>query len=129
MRFIKPSQDSATRATFRKIGALVDRLKEIDKEYEAIGAVREGPGMPVMRGGFLDYSYFLDPNCLITWEGILASGGVLDRNAYGALCMNPVNTAERMNRIRALYREECYILVDICKFRAVDRIEFYFDRA
>jgi hypothetical protein len=129
IKFIKPSQDFATRATFRKIGALVDRLKEIDEEYEALGAVRQGYGMPGMRGGFLDYGYLLDPNCLSKWEGILASGGVLDHNAYGALRANPVDMNRRIQTIKTLYNEECRILIDICKFRAVDRIEFYYDRA
>jgi hypothetical protein len=127
--FVKPSQDSATRATFRKIGALVDRLKEIDEEYEALGAVRQSAGMPVMRSGFLDSGYLLDPNCLSKWEEVLASGGVLDHNAYGALRMVPVDMNRRIQTIKTLYNEECRILVDICKFRVVDRIEFYYDRA
>jgi hypothetical protein len=129
VNFVKPAKDFATRATFRKIGALVDRLKEIDEEYKAIGAVRQSAGMPVMCGGFLDFGYLLDSNCLSKWEEVLASGGVLDHNAYGALRMVPVDMNRRLQTIKTLYNEECRILIDICKFRAVDRIEFYYDRA
>ena len=130
VNFIKPAQDSATRATFRKIGALVDRLKEIDTEYEAIGAVRHGHMLtPGMAPGYVDRSYFQNEASLKKWEEILAAGGTLDDTAYFSLHrLVPVDMNSRKKTIKLLYDEECHILIEICKFRVVDKLEFYFDR-
>jgi hypothetical protein len=126
VQFVKPAQNSATRETLRKIGGLVDRIKEIDDELKSIGAVREyGDGVPTVSSTtHLDKKWFAMN--MPEWERKRAAGLSLDRNAYVPLkWRKPVDSAKLQAKMKALYDEECDALMQLRKFQ-LDGIEFDF---
>ena len=125
VQFVKPSQDLALRATYRNIGDLVERLKEIDKEYKKIGAVRlHFYTMPVLSDKFLDEQYFLTE--LPKIKKLRAEGKSLDHNAMAVLSRIPAKTNIINARIKQLYDEESDINIEICEYR-LKGLEFSFE--
>lgn len=123
--FVKPAQNSATRETFRKIGGLVDRVKEIEKELKTLGAVRDhGYGRPMPSPTYLDKAYFVE--MLPQWKRARSAGQALDHNACGVLkCRRPVDTKSLQARLDALYNEECDALIQLREYQTIG-IEFDF---
>jgi hypothetical protein len=125
VNFIKPSQDPALSATFRKIGGLVERLKAIDKEYKEIGADRRrGSMMPELSEIFFDEQYILAE--LPKIKKLRAEGKSLDHNAMGLLSKIPAKTNIIHARIKLLYDEESDIKIEICEFR-LNGFKFFFE--
>ena len=115
--FTQPTQDFATRETLRKIGTLVDRLKEIEREMQSIGAVRDGASWKPSNK-FIDKTYFLRDECLPAFKRIRATGLPLDYQAHALLLLKkPVDMARLQERIQALSNEECDALIQLREFQ------------
>jgi hypothetical protein len=120
--FAQPTQDFATRETLRRIGTLVDRLKEIERELLSIGAVREGS---VYDGALwkpsdklIDKSFFSRNEGLPTFKRFRASDLRLDVHAHTLLLSKkPVDMPRLLERIRVLSNEECDALIQLREFQ------------
>lgn len=124
VQFIPPTQPPTTRDNYRRAGKMVARLGEINKELKAIGAVRECGTVPRLGPGFVDNSFFL--GLLAKAKAVLASGLSLDHHTYAPLAsMRPVETAAVNARIKALYDEECGLLVQLREMQ-MSGVEFEF---
>lgn len=121
---VKPTQTPTVRAKYRRIGTLVDRLREIRQELEAIGAVRDG-GRPRLSSSFIEKTWLAAPNNLPRWKRLRSQGESLDHNAYGALLCKPVARGPIEARIKALYDEECDALIELRDFQ-LEGIDFNF---
>jgi hypothetical protein len=121
---VKPTRTPTVRAKYRRIGALVARLKEIKQEFQEIGAVRDG-GLPRLSPSFVDKSWLVAQNNMPRWKRLRSQGESLDHNAYGALLMKPVARGPIEARIRALYDEECDALIEL-RCLQVEGLDFSF---
>ena len=124
VKFAKPAQSSATRATFRKIGPLVERVKAIENELQVIGVSRES-GMPKP-----DNQKYMDKSCFATsitgMKRAREAGQSLDHHAYYPLKhRKPVDMAKLQAQIKKLYDEECDCLITLREFQ-VNGVEFDF---
>ena len=121
--FTQPAKSSETRATFRKIGALVERVRAIEGELKAMGAVWEGDGYkPGPK--YLDKSWFV--TSIAGMKRAREAGQSLDRHAYGPLKhRKPVDMAKLQAQIKKLYDEECDCLIALREFQ-VNGVEFDF---
>ena len=122
--FTQPAKNLETRATFRKIGALVERLKAIENELQVIGVSRES-GMPKP-----DDRKYLDKSCFATsiagMKRARESGQSLDSRAYKPLKgRKPVDMAKLQAQITKLYDEECDALIALREFQ-LSGLEFDF---
>lgn len=122
--FVKPEQDAGTRATFRKIGPLVERLKAIENELQVIGVSRD-PGMPKPdERKYLDKSWFA--TSIAGMKRAREAGQSLDHHAYYPLKhRKPVDMAKLQAQIKKLYDEECDCLITLREFQ-VNGVEFDF---
>jgi hypothetical protein len=115
--FAQPTQDFATRETLRKIGTLVDRLKEIENELLSIGAVRDGFSWKPYHK-LIDKSFYMNDTGLPAWKRARAAGLPLDHNAQGILkTKKPVDMPRLQERINALSNEECDALIQLREFQ------------
>ena len=115
VKFARPSQDSEVRGTFRLIGQLVARLRDIETEYQRIGAVRVRPGLPVLASDMRD-----EKEVRLELEQMKlqrADGRSLDDTYYAALLQIPVKTDELNSKIRQLFDEECDLRIEVCVYR------------
>jgi hypothetical protein len=120
----KAKQTAATRATYRKIGGLVTRIKEIEEELKKLGAVRECNSRPKPPQNFLDRSYFAEQ--VPKWKRAREAGTMLDHNAYVPLKHYKMVDMQRLqSRMDALYNEECDALIRLRQFQ-MDGFEFDF---
>lgn len=123
VKFVNPAQNSGTRETFRKIGCLVYRVKEIEEELKSLGAVSEY-GRPKPPPTFFDKAYFGE--MLPQWKRVRAAGQALDHHAFMPLkCRKPVDMKSLQARLDALYNEECDALIQLREFQ-LNGIEFEF---
>lgn len=124
VKFVKPEQDAGTRATFRKIGPLVERVKAIENELQVIGVSRD-PGMPKPdERKYLDKSWFV--TSIAGMKRAREAGQSLDHHAYGPLKgLKPVDMAKLQAQIKKLYDEECDCLITLREFQ-VNGVEFDF---
>jgi hypothetical protein len=124
IRFIPPVQIPEVRKIFRHIGTLLTRLDIINQELKKIGAIREHGMIPKLGPEFCDRQ---------TYRGYLAKfkaqrtiGASLDHHSYAPLAsMRPVDTTTLNASIKALYDEECDILIQLREFQ-LSRVEFEF---
>ena len=124
VKFIKPAQSSATRATFRKIGPLVERVRAIDEELKTMGAVRDGDGYKPDPNKFIDKSWYV--TSLAGMKRAREAGQSLDRNAHGPLKhRKPLDTAKFQAQVKKLHDEECDCLIALREFQ-VNGVEFDF---
>jgi hypothetical protein len=115
VKFSRPSQDSEQRGTFRVIGQLVSRIRDIEKEYQRMGAVRVKPGLPVLASDMRD-----EKEVRLALEQMKlqrADGRSLDDTYYEGLLHIPVKTDELNARIHRLFDEECDLRIEICGYR------------
>lgn len=119
-----PALNGATRATYRMIGGLVLRLREIEAELKKMGAVREYNSRPTPGKNCLDRSYFAKG--VPEWKRARAAGIMLDHHAFAPLkhC-KMVDTQKLQSRMDALYNEECDVLIRLREYQ-LDGIEFEF---
>ena len=124
VKFVKPEQDAGTRATFRKIGPLVERVKAIENELQVIGVSRES-GMPKPDDRkYLDKSWFA--TSIAGMKRAREAGQSLDHHAYYPLKhRKPVDMAKLQAQIKKLYDEECDYLITLREFQ-VNGVEFDF---
>lgn len=123
VKFVKPDQDAGTRATFRKIGPLVERVRAIEGELKLIGAVWDG-GEYKPDNKYMDKSWFV--TSIAGMKRARESGQSLDRHAYGPLKhRKPVDMAKLQAQIKKLYDEECDCLITLREFQ-VNGVEFDF---
>ncbi len=121
---VKPTRTPTVRAKYRRIGALVARLKEIKQEFQEIGAVRDG-GLPRLSLSFVEKSWLVAQNNMPRWKRLRSQGESLDHNAYGALLLKPVARGPIEARIRAVYDEECDALIEL-RYLQVEGWDFSF---
>ena len=124
VKFIKPAQSSAMRATFSKINSLAERVEAIGDELKTMGAVWDCDGYKP------DPNKFLDKSLLVTslpgMKRAREAGQSLDRNAYGALKhRKPIDTAKFQAQVKKLHDEECDCLIALREFQ-VNGVEFDF---
>jgi hypothetical protein len=119
--FIKPIHDSATRAAWREIATLSERIKAIEYELLAMGAVREFGSMPKPDPKkYIDKSWFVTN--LPEAKRLRASGASLDRNHYGVLkSLAPIDAVAVQARMTALYNEECDALLVLRQYQLSDK--------
>jgi hypothetical protein len=111
----KPKQNAATRATYRKIGSLVTRIREIEEELKKLGAVREC-GRPIPHSNFGDRSYFAEQ--VPKWKRALEAGTMLDHHAYAPLKHFKMVDRQRLqSRMDTLFNEECDALIKLREFQ------------
>jgi hypothetical protein len=119
IRFAPPTQASASRDTYRRAGRMVARLGEIGRELRAVGAVRDCGTVPRVGPAFADKSFFL--GLLAKARTILANGHSLDHHTYAPLAgMRPVDTPALQAGIKALYDEECGLLIQLREMQMMD---------
>lgn len=124
VKFAKPTQSSATRATFRKIGRLVERVRAIREQLETMGAVWDGDKYKPDDRKYMDKSWFAAE--FAGMKRAREAGQSIDRNVYGALkYRKPVDTDEFLAQCRNLYDEECDCLISLREFQ-VNGVEFDF---
>lgn len=124
VKFAKPTQSSATRATFRKIGRLVERVRAIREQLEAMGAVWDGDKYKPDDRKYMDKFWFAAE--FAGMKRAREAGQSIDRNVYGALKeRKPVDTDEFLAQCRNLYDEECDCLISLREFQ-VNGVEFDF---
>jgi hypothetical protein len=74
---------------------------------------------------FADRSFF--DGLLAKARAILANGHSLDHHTYAPLAgMRPTDTAALKARIKALYDEECGLLIQLREMQMMDGVEFEF---
>jgi hypothetical protein len=127
VKCVKPTQDLATRETYREIGMLVDRIKEIEKEVQSIGGVREnGCGPYKLSDKYIDKSYFLQDDFVPKYKRTRAAGHMLEYHPYVLLkCKRPVDSAKLIAQMKELYNEECDALIKLREFQ-INGVEFEF---
>jgi len=124
VNFTKPVRPFADRATFRKIGVLVKRIREIEKELLNMGAVYDcGKYIP-------DPNKYIDKACfteIFTRTKRTREAGIsLNHHAYAPLKHRKlVDTAVFMARTKKLYDEECDCLITLREFQ-INGVEFDF---
>ena len=124
VKFAKPTQSSATRATFRKIGRLVERVRAIREQLAAMGAVWDGDKYKPDDRKYMDKFWFAAE--FAGMKRAREAGQSIDRNVYGALKeRKPVDTDEFLAQCRNLYDEECDCLISLREFQ-VNGVEFDF---
>ena len=124
LKISKPKQTAATRATYRKIGGLVYKIKEIEDELKKLGAVREYNSRPTPPQNFLDKSFFAEQ--VPKWKRARETGTMLDHHAYAPLKhYKMVDRQKLQSRMDALYNEECDALIRLRQFQ-LDGYEFDF---
>ena len=115
IRFAPPTQSD----TYRRAGRMVARLGEIGRELRAVGAVRDCGTVPRLGPAFADKSFFL--GLLAKARTILANGHSLDHHTYAPLAgMRPVDTPALQAGIKALYDEECGLLIQLREMQMMD---------
>lgn len=123
MILTRPKQTSVVRTTYRKIGALIQRIGDIGKEITALGAVREY-SRPKLPSSFLDKSVFTEE--IPKWKRARAAGQALDHHAYTPLrYCKMVDKKALQTRLDKLYNEECDALIQLREFQ-MDGVEFEF---
>lgn len=124
VKFVKPEQDAGVRATFRKIGPLVERVKAIERELKLMAVVWEGDGYKPDSKVYLDKSWFV--TSIAGMKRAREAGQSIDRHAYGPLKgRKPVDMAKMQAQIKKLYDEECDCLITLREFQ-VNGVEFDF---
>jgi hypothetical protein len=120
----KPNQTAATRATYRKIGNLVTRIKEIEDELNKLGAVRECNSRPNPPQHFVDRSAFVE--LLPKWKRAREAGTIFDHHTYAPLKhYKMVDRQSLQARMDTLYNEECDTLIQLREFQ-LGGVEFDF---
>jgi len=124
VKFAKPAQSSATRAMFRKIGKLVERVRVIEGELKSMGAVWDGEGYKPDPNKYLDKSWYV--TSLAGMKRAREAGQSIDRHAYGPLKQRkPLDVLKFQAQTKKLYDEECDCLMALREFQ-VNGVEFDF---
>jgi hypothetical protein len=124
VQFAKPVQTFAVRATFRKIGPLIERITEIQNELQGMGAVYDCGEYKPDPNKYIDKAWFTA--CISGLKRTREAGMSLDHNAYGPLKhRKPIDTAAFMARVKKLYNEECDCLIALREFQ-LNGVEFDF---
>ena len=124
VNFIPPTKSTATRAAFRKIGGLVERVRAIGEELKNMGAVWDGDGYKPDPNKFIDKSWYV--TSLAGMKRAREAGQSLDRNAHGPLKhRKPLDTAKFQAQVKKLYDEECDCLIALREFQ-LNGMEFDF---
>jgi hypothetical protein len=114
VKFVQPS---ATRATFRKIGPLVERMRAIGEELKAMGAVWDDGMYKFDSSKYLDTSWFVGR--FVEMKRVREAGQSLDRHTYAPLkYRKPLDTAKFQAQTKKLYDEECDCLIALREFQA-----------
>jgi hypothetical protein len=124
IQFIQPLQIPEVRKMFRNIGNLLTRLDTINQELKNIGAIR-GQGIPKLGPEFCDRQTYRE--YLERLKAQRTTGASLDHHSYAPLAsMRPVDTTSLNASIKALYDEECDILIQLREFQ-LSGVEFEFE--
>ncbi len=112
------------RATYRTIGGLVQRLRDIEAELKQMEVVREYNSRPTIAKNCLDRSLFAER--VPEWKRARAAGTMLDHNAFVPLRhYKMVDMQKLQSRMDALYNEECDVLIRLREYQ-LDGINFEF---
>ena len=124
IKLIEPTQTPEVHETLRCIGKLVTRLESINKELKHIGTTREYGTVPVLNREFCDQQTYRE--YLAKSKAQRSTGASLDHHSYAPLAsMKPADTASLNARIKALYDEECDIVIQLREYQ-LNGIEFEF---
>ena len=122
-KFSFPKQNSATRATYRKIGKLIARLREVDGELKKIGAVPDANGFPILPSSFMqdkEFDKYVNDS--------LKLGPVDSKSLHCFLChRTKVDLVKRNAALKPLVKERVEILVKLCSC-SQDEFPFTFNR-
>lgn len=124
VRFVRAAQDDAKRRTFNAIHELVKRLPVVTKELDEIGIEMDWGGFGLAQGvpkvssnKYVDKAVF-DAN-MVEWERLRDSGAHLSCQAYVLLLTKiPVDIKELTKHMLELYKEKCYILMQLRKLQS-----------
>jgi hypothetical protein len=112
------------RATYRTIGGLVQRLRDIEAELKKMGAIREYNSRPTPAKNCLDRSFFAKG--VPEWKRARAAGTMLDHHSFATLKhYKMVDMQKLQSCMDALYNEECDVLIRLREYQ-LDGIEFEF---
>jgi hypothetical protein len=120
-----PARTGPMRATYRMIGGLVQRLREIQSELKRMPIItREYNGRPTLSQKYLDRSFFAE--LVSNSKRARAAGKMLDHHAFVPLkYYKMADTKKLQSRMDALYNEECDVLIRLRELQ-LDGIEFDF---
>ena len=107
VQFTKPTQNTATRAAYRRITAIKARLPKINEEYASIGAIRTDAGKPRLPLNFHNKAWFMQEEHIPSIQRKRKAGEQLDAHEMGLLKNTVLVETEELNaRIDVLYNEE-----------------------
>ena len=107
VQFTKPTQNTATRAAYRRITAIKARLPKINEEYASIGAIRTDAGKPRLPLNFHNKAWFMQEEHIPAIQRKRKAGEQLDAHEMGLLKNTVLVETEELNaRIDVLYNEE-----------------------
>ncbi len=121
IELITPSRDAKTRATYRTIGSLIHRLKEVDNQLKALGAVAGNGGTPRLSKNLLQSDEFdAQVNECIKKDA--------KESLHGFLCTKTrVDKRKRQAAMDPLVDERINILLKLTKYDP-DEVPFTFER-
>jgi hypothetical protein len=121
VKFLRPTQDDATRKTFTEIGKRVERLWEVRKELSKFETVGDGT---TLSGKYMDIEDF---NKLMDgWKLARSNGLSLSDRDFGMLqSYVPVQLKEFKENFKKLWDERTDLYLELQTYRA-QRFEFQF---
>lgn len=113
VRFVPATQDDETRAKFRTVGGLAERLHAVSKDLNDIGIVRTNwNGLPTLSEKYIDKAVF--DEYMVDWKRQRDAGDPLCCHSWAILQSKvPVVMKALNERMLNLYKEECYILMQL----------------
>jgi hypothetical protein len=116
VEFRKPIRNSASRAAYRKYRELKMRDSKIQAEYQLMGAIRNHAGeKPVLPSLFQNKSFFME--LLPALERKRKAGHAFNMHDLTYLKTHQLKDTDKLNaQINALYKEECYIWLELRKY-------------
>ena len=110
VNFALPLRSAATRTGLRRIGNLLERLRETEAEIETLGTVKYGD--PILHSHFQEREEYAKR--LVQIKGERAAGTSCDMDTYHDLrTMKPVDLAAMQGRLQRLYDAKCDVLIEL----------------
>ena len=132
-RFSSPLKDADTRATYREIGSLIIRLKQVDERLKALGAVAGRGGVPELSDMLIQNEDF--DTCIETYHKNKEANGrqrqdplMAKQHLHAFLCTRTrVDRRARQAALEPLVDERIEILLKLVKYDQ-DRFPFAIER-
>ena len=119
VQFSKPTRGDAERKAWRAVSEIIERLAGIDSDLAAIGAARDGNGVPRIAPKYIDLDEY--DHDMRGWKQARADGATIDAETYSILRhRTPLAAAPVLRRIKQLFDEECDLLIRLRELQRAD---------